>query len=300
MTGYRLLTYRHGGAPTAGVLVGQRVHPARELVADEDIDASSVLALLQDWPTVHAALAVATTGVDAAAGTDLAEVELLAPVLYPSALFCAGANYWDHIEEMEGPKDRGRRPRDPWFFVKTSRSVVGPGATVAMPAADAQLDWEAELAVVIGRTARHVDPDHALDVIAGYTIIDDLSVRDRMTRSDRSPAMTYDWVGQKCFDGAAPMGPWLTPAEFVGDPADLDITLWVNGEVRQKSNTGLMVHDIAEQVAWLSGQLTLHPGDVIATGTPAGVGLPRGQFLRPGDVVRIRIDGCGELVHSIG
>ncbi|WP_158850158.1 fumarylacetoacetate hydrolase family protein [Saccharothrix deserti] len=191
-------------------------------------------------------------------------------------------------------------PKDPWFFLKTgAHSVVGDQAGVHPPAKSRELDWEAELAVVIGRHARDVTADRAAEFIAGYTIVNDLSARDLMPRSDRPPVMTYDWMGQKCFDGAAPMGPWITPADYVEDCHDLTAKLWVNDVLKQDSSTDQLIHDVYEQIEWLSHQLTLLPGDVIATGTPAGVGMPRGDYLTKGDVVRIEIEACGELTNVI-
>jgi 2-keto-4-pentenoate hydratase/2-oxohepta-3-ene-1,7-dioic acid hydratase in catechol pathway len=300
VNGYRLLTFLQDGHPTAGVLVDGRVHSASTLLDGGEVDSSSVLSLLESWPDSHTALEAATEWVAPEAGQPLQDTDLLAPILYPRAIFCAGANYWDHLEEMDGSVDRNHRADEPWFFVKTSaHSVIADKATVQMPAKSEQLDWEAELAVVIGKPARDVAADRASDVIAGYTIINDLSARDLMKRSDRPPAMTYDWVGQKCFDGAAPMGPWMTPAAFVEDPHDLGVKLWVNGALKQNSHTSQLIHNVFEQIEWLSHQLTLQPGDVIATGTPSGVGLPRGEFLRRGDVVRIEIENCGELTNAI-
>ncbi|MCD9587070.1 fumarylacetoacetate hydrolase family protein [Streptomyces sp. 8ZJF_21] len=295
MNGYRLLTMDVNGVPTPGVLTGGRVHAVEDLLPGHR---GPVVELLQDWDRTHEAirsvLPVSTGGVP------LAEVRLLAPILHPGAIFCAGANYWDHVEEMEGSADRTRRPRDPWFFVKTSaHSVVEDQATVRRPRGSEALDYEAELAVVIGRSARDVPARDALGVIAGYTIVNDLSARDLMKRPDRPPAMAYDWVGQKCFDGAAPLGPWITPAAYVPDCHDLAIRLSVNGTVKQSSTTANLIHDVYEQIAWLSHQLTLRPGDVIATGTPAGVGLPRQDYLRSGDVVRAEISGLGSLTTHI-
>ncbi|MCC4315264.1 fumarylacetoacetate hydrolase family protein [Streptomyces malaysiensis] len=295
MNGYRLLTMDVNGVPTPGVLTGGRVHAVEDLLPGHR---GPVVELLHDWDRTHEAirsvLPVSTGGVP------LAEVRLLAPILHPGAIFCAGANYWDHVEEMEGSADRTRRPRDPWFFVKTSaHSVVEDQATVRRPRGSEALDYEAELAVVIGRSARDVPARDALGVIAGYTIVNDLSARDLMKRPDRPPAMAYDWVGQKCFDGAAPLGPWITPAAYVPDCHDLAIRLSVNGTVKQNSTTANLIHDVYEQIAWLSHQLTLRPGDVIATGTPAGVGLPRQDYLRSGDVVRAEISGLGSLTTHI-
>jgi 2-keto-4-pentenoate hydratase/2-oxohepta-3-ene-1,7-dioic acid hydratase in catechol pathway len=299
-TDYRLLTYETRGQPVAGVLVGEQVYPVSALLNDKTGDEATVLTLLEDWPQSHSRLVEAIQRVEQAQGTPLNRTKLLAPILYPRSIFCTGANYWDHIEEMEGHADRNRRAKEPWFFVKTAaHSVIGDGVPVRMPAKTKQLDWEAELAVVIGKQARDVAADRAADVIGGYTILNDLSARDLMTRSDRPSSMTYDWVGQKCFDGAAPMGRWITPAAFVEDCHDLSVRLWVNDVLKQASNTSQLVHNIYELIEWLSHQLTLLPGDVIGTGTPSGVGLPRGEFLKRGDVVKIEVEACGTLTNPI-
>ena len=136
-----------------------------------------------------------------------------------------------------------------------------------------------------------------MSAVAGYVIVNDLSARDLIKR-EGSPFI-YDWIGQKCFDDAAPMGPWFTPAAYIDDPQKLDVTLAVNGVLKQSSNTDQMVHSIAEQVAYLSRHVTLYPGDVIATGTPSGVGMPHAEFLRPGDEVVVEISGLGKLTSRM-
>lgn len=305
---YRLLSYRgQDGVARAGILVGERVYPAAKLLAGiAGIDVSSVLGLLQSWDVVHPRLAASAGAVSGAAGNPLAETELLAPILYPGAVFCAGANYWDHAQEMFARQHPGKemprvRAKDPWFFIKTgAHSIVGPGAQCRLPAIAKNIDWEAELGVVIGRTTRNISVERALEAVAGYLIVNDLSARDLGRVADREgSAFQYDWLGQKCFDDAAPMGPWITPAAYVPDPNDLTIKLWVSGVLKQDSSSAKMIHSIAEQIACLSRHLTLRPGDVIATGTAAGVGAGRGEFLKPGDEVRIEIAGCGVLVNRM-
>ena len=304
-SGYRLVSYLDGGAPKAGVLVGERVVPAASLLAGADVDGTSVLGLLRAWDAAHPLLHAACANVRPGDGISLSETELLAPILYPGALFCAGANYWDHLEEMAeiAKRTTGKAPsmvkgKEPWFFLKTcAGSIIGHGTPARLPSFSKQVDWEAELGVVIGRPTRNISEERAFDAVAGYTIVNDLSARDLMKR-EGSPFI-YDWVGQKCFEDAAPMGPWFTPAAYIADPNDMPVKLWVNGVLKQNSNTGRMVHNIAEQVAYLSRHVTLQPGDVIATGTPAGVGMPRGEFLKVGDEVRIEVGGCGALVNTM-
>jgi 2-keto-4-pentenoate hydratase/2-oxohepta-3-ene-1,7-dioic acid hydratase in catechol pathway len=178
---------------------------------------------------------------------------------------------------------------------------VGPGAKVKLPAFSKAVDWEIELAAVIGRRAKDVSVESALDCVAGYTIANDLSARDAMRR-DKVPAATpfhYDWVSQKCFDGSCPLGPWIVPASQIGDPQKLAIKLWLNDELLQDSSTSNMIFDTAEQIAMLSSRVTLRPGDLVLTGTPAGVGMPRKRFLQPGDKLRLYIEKIGELTHRV-
>jgi 2-keto-4-pentenoate hydratase/2-oxohepta-3-ene-1,7-dioic acid hydratase in catechol pathway len=272
----------------------------------DGVDTSSVLGLLRNWDTVHPRLHdVAADKLSPGEGILLTQARLLAPILYPGALYCAGANYWDHLEEMAEVAKRvtGKAPamtkaKDPYFFMKTTAgSIIGTGTPARLPPFSQQVDWEAELGVVIARPTRNISERSALEAVAGYLIVNDLSARDLMKREGSPFGM--DWVGQKCFEDAAPMGPWLTPAAYVSDPGNLPIKLWVNGVLKQNSNTGRLVHNVAEQIAYLSRHFTLYPGDVIATGTPAGVGMPRGEFLKAGDEVRIEIGDCGELVNAM-
>ncbi len=300
---YRLVSYTDGGAPKAGVLVSDRVVPAAPLLPS--IDDSSVLGILRAWDKAHPLLHAAAQKVQPTDGMALAQVKLLAPILYPGALLCAGANYWDHLEEMAEIAKRvtGKAPsmtkgKDPYFFMKTTAgSIIGTRTPARLPPFSKQVDWEAELGVVIGKPARNISEQDAFDHVAGYLIVNDLSARDLMKREGTPFGM--DWVGQKCFEDAAPMGPWFTPAAYVAEPNNLPIKLWINGVLKQNSNTSRLVHNIAEQIVYLSQHFTLSPGDVIATGTPAGVGMPRGEFLKVGDEVRIEIGGCGVLVNTM-
>jgi 2-keto-4-pentenoate hydratase/2-oxohepta-3-ene-1,7-dioic acid hydratase in catechol pathway len=307
---YKLLSFKSSAEGRAGLLVDGKVYDAARATGNPRW--SSVLGALQDWPKAQREFAAfakrVASGKSKAKGVPLARVKLLAPVLYPGNIYCAGANYTDHMAEMAraqgkepGPtmKDLGEKP---WHFVKTSRSsVVGPGAKVRLPAYSQKVDWEVELAAVIGKTAKDVPADKALACVAGWTIADDLSARDAMKRDKNPPASPfhYDWVSQKCFDGSCPLGPWIVPASELGDPHHLGIRLWVNGELMQDSNTSKLIFDTAEQIAMLSSRVTLHPGDLVLTGTPAGVGMGRGRFLKSGDTVKLWIENIGELVHTI-
>jgi 2-keto-4-pentenoate hydratase/2-oxohepta-3-ene-1,7-dioic acid hydratase in catechol pathway len=297
--GYRLVSYADAQRTArAGVLVNGRVTSAEDILGPRG---ASVIDILRKWDEAHPRLAQANH----ANGIPVADVKILAPILYPGAFFCAGANYWDHLQEMAeiakrttGKEVSLTKPAEPWFFMKTTAgSIIGDGAPVHLPHFSKQVDWEAELGAVIARPTRNISEKDALDAVAGYLIVHDLSARDLMKR-EGSP-FVYDWLGQKCFEDSAPMGPWFTPAAYVTDPNNLAIRLWVNGVLKQDSNTGRMVHSTAEQIAYLSRHVTLQPGDVIATGTPAGVGMPRGEFLQVGDEVKIEIEGLGTLTNRM-
>jgi len=297
---YRLLSHLSNGQPRGGVAVSETVY-------DLPRPWTSVLALLQDWPKAKAQLA-SFAKAPKGKGTPLKKAKLVAPILYPGNIYCAGANYRDHVAEMDraqgrepGPtmKERGEKP---WHFVKTSRSsVVGPLARVKLPAFSKAVDWEIELAAVIGKKAKDVSAEKALDCVAGYTIANDLSARDAMRRESNPPTSPfhYDWVSQKCFDGACPLGPWIVPADALGDVQNVALKLSVNGTVKQDSSTSQMIYSVAEQIARASELMTLDPGDVVLTGTPAGVGVPKGTFLNPGDKIDAEIAGIGKLSVEI-
>ena len=298
--GYRLISYADAQRkPRAGVLIDGLVVRAEDVLGQPGI---SVIDILRMWDDAHPRLVQAARS-SSSEGIPVVNVKMLAPILYPGALFCAGANYWDHLQEMAeiakrttGKEVSLTKPAEPWFFMKTTAgSIIGDGAPVRLPNFSKQVDWEAELGAVIARPTRNISEKDALSAVAGYLIVHDLSARDLMKR-DGSPFI-YDWLGQKCFDDGAPMGPWFTPAAYVPDPNNLTIRLWVNGVLKQDSNTSRMVHSIAEQIAYLSRHVTLQPGDIIATGTPAGVGMPRGEFLKVGDEVKIEIEGLDTLTN---
>ncbi len=220
----------------------------------------------------------------------LADVRLLSPAA-PRKYLAIALNYADHIAEMGM-----EAPEVPVFFNKQATCVVGPGADVHMPRVSTFLDYEAELAIVIGKRCRHVPVDEAADAIAGYTAANDISVRDWQGRAQ---TMT---IG-KSFDTHGPLGPWLVTGDELGDPQNLRIRCFVNDDLRQDASTGEMVFDCFQQVSHLSEAFTLEPGDTIATGTPAGVGIGRqpirDNLLHVGDTVRVEIEGIGELVNGV-
>ncbi len=293
MARYRLLNRAGGnGEARSGVLVGDAVID----LADAGI-AGSTLDLLRDWETSDAALAEIAGRAPSLPSRPLAEVALLAPILYPPAIYAAAANYVDHQKEMSGGDALDKNATRPYFFLKSGpHTVIGPGAEIRLPGFSDFVDWEAELAVVIGRPARNVAAADALDHVAGYAIFNDVSARD--AKPVGRPFNT-DWFAHKNFEGSGPLGPWITPAGDVADPHDLAIRLWVNDDLKQDSSTRHMFFDIGEQIAYISERLTMRPGDVVATGTPAGVGAPLGERLKAGDTVTIEIEGLGRLVNPV-
>ncbi len=316
---YQLFTYETGSGsslPRAGVALGQKRFDLSTLAAHLGINQlvdSSIDRLLEDWDASQqrlrdVAMRVAAGDAGSTAVLEDEAIRFRAPLERPGVIYAAGANYRDHVEAMGrafnmklvlDPKAEGV---DPWHFIKAGRGTLsGHRDRIAFPGHTKKLDWEAELAVVIGRRASGVSVADALDCVAGYTCANDLSARDNLVRPpvDPSSPFRFDWIGHKCFAGACPMGPFLTPAEFVDSPESLAIRLWLNGSLQQDSNTSNHLYSVAEQIAYLSSRLDLYPGDVILTGTPAGVGMETGTFLQPGDVMRVGIEGLGELETTI-
>ena len=222
----------------------------------------------------------------AGAPVPLAGLELLAP-LAPGKLIGIGLNYRDHAAETGA-----ELPREPLLFAKLTSSITGPAGDVVRPAYTDELDYEGELAVVMGARARDVPREQALAHVFGYALMNDVTARDRQRAEPQ-------WVRAKGGDGFAPFGPWVTTADDVPDPQALAIRTTVNGELRQDGNTSDMVFSVADLVAWCSASFTLEPGDVITTGTPAGVGVARGSFLVPGDRVTVEIPGLGTLENTV-
>ena len=294
---WALATARIGGKATSCLRVDGKLYPLPALAAD--LPATTV-GLFEDWARNKPRLDDLAKKAAAAHGDkaiDAANAELLAPLLYPGKILCAGANYYDHMAEMGFPGVKKETQRLFFFFKPPRNAVAGPGAAITMPRGTQKYDWEIELAAVIGKTARYVTADKALDHIAGYTIGIDMSARDFNQAPDQF--YKFDWVAGKATDGGCPLGPWIVPAEAFPDPQNIALRLSVNGETKQDSNTGQMIFSIAEQVARASEIMTLDPGDVILTGTPAGVGVPKGTFLKPGDRIDAEIDGLGRLSVTV-
>jgi 2-keto-4-pentenoate hydratase/2-oxohepta-3-ene-1,7-dioic acid hydratase in catechol pathway len=280
----RLVTFTHAGHTRVGVIVGDHVV---DLAAAAPELPREMCALLAAGGSALAKVREAEKR--GGARLPLAQVQLEAPVLRPPKFLAIGLNYADHIAEAGMQK-----PEVPLFFNKQSTCVVGPSDPIHLPRVSPMLDYEGEMAFVIGRRCRHVPRARAHEVIAGYLVADDVTVRDWQFR-------VPTWTLGKSFDTHGPLGPWITTSDEVGDPHALEIRTWVNGELRQHSNTRQLVFDCFAQVEHLSTAFTLEPGDVISTGTPAGVGglanPPR--FLAAGDVVRIEIERLGAIENRV-
>ena len=261
----------------------------------DDLRGADLLSLLSDFDALRARLEDWTPGEKPA----LEVQAMCAPLLYPRKVICAGANYADHLTEMnvDLPDDV-----EPFFFlVPPSTTIIGPGEPIRIPDDPAErVDWEAELAVVIGRRARHVTPQEARGIVAGYAAFNDISARGRHRRErPLGPPFAFDWLQAKGQDTFCPMGPGIVPDWLIPNPHDRYIRCWVNGELKQDGNTGEMLNDCWQLIAAASERMTLEPGDVIATGTPSGVGAASAQQLKPGDRVVVEIEGIGRLENPV-
>jgi len=284
----RLVSYERDGALRHGRLDGDHV--------DELGDGDLIGLLQQAFPLRESALP-SSLGRYAAA-----DVSLRAPLLRPGKLLAAAANYQDHVTETGGePLDKSRLT--PRLFLKPPTCIADPGETIELPELSKQVDWEAELGVVIGRTAKDVDVDAALDVVAGYLCANDVSARsvdygfDRDT--DDKAVWFFDWLAGKWFDGFAPLGPYLVTVDDVPDPQALSVRFELNGVVRQQGSTKDMIFSVAELISHASRLMTLEPGDIILTGTPSGVGAATGDYLSAGDRMAVTIGDLGELCTEL-
>ena len=280
----KLVTFTHGGTTRIGAIVAEEVVDVSGHGRDVPHDMLTFLA--QGETVLDQARAVCASGRGRLA---LADVRLEAPLQRPPKILAVGLNYRDHIEETGLPM-----PVVPMIFNKQSTAVTSPQGDIYLPRESEQLDYEGEFAVVIGRYCRHVPKNRAREVIAGYTIVNDVSVRDWQRRV---PTFTMG----KSWDTHCPLGPWITTADEVGDPHALELKTWVNGELRQHSNTSQLLFNAFDLVEHLTTAFTLEPGDIISTGTPGGVAVAMKppKWLKPGDVVKIAIDKLGEIENRV-
>jgi 2-keto-4-pentenoate hydratase/2-oxohepta-3-ene-1,7-dioic acid hydratase in catechol pathway len=279
----RLVSYEERSGHGAGVLVGGDVVPVSDLEAPAD----SVRGLLAALDAAGLAELAERAG-RSRRRSPLADLRLLAPVPDPEKIICLGLNYRDHAAES------GQEiPKAPMWFAKFANSLVGSGQDIVLPGAHPEfVDYEAELAIVIGRTAREVDVAEALEYVAGAMPFNDVSARDLQFQNPL-------WTSGKALHTFAPCGPALVTLDEIDDLHALGVRTRINGELVQEGNTRELIFSVPETVAWLSRTITLRPGDIIATGTPAGVGASRNRFLRGGDTVTVEVDGLGAVVNPV-
>ena len=307
---YGLATVAIDGRPRAVLVNGQRYVPLGHWGEERDLPA-----LLAEWDDIGGKLAQwAADDAAFACAADFSRADVEAPYR-PGQVFCTGANYKKHVvglimgdpsmrtaeDEALGEEERRARIETmmderakalPYCFIKLPSCVVGPNDAVVLPRNVAKPDWELELGVVIGRRARHVTPEQAMEHVAGYAVVNDVTAREHIFRRDAG-ALGADWLSGKCFPTFLPFGPMIVPRQLVPDPYGLTITLAVNGKVYQDESTRDMMIGIERQIAYLSDRVELMPGDVICTGSPYGNGSAFGVFLQPGDVMEGTITGLG-------
>jgi 2-keto-4-pentenoate hydratase/2-oxohepta-3-ene-1,7-dioic acid hydratase in catechol pathway len=279
----KLVTFSHKNRTLIGALVDQNL-----VIATGNLDHSDTLLAFLEAGN-NAKLALQKLIDSGQHRIPLAEVKLLPPILRPGKFLGVGLNYADHINETGYAK-----PEFPTFFTKQTSCIIGPYQAIHIPLVSDKVDYEGELAIVIGKRGRHVSVGNAPQYIAGYTICNDVTVRDWQQRSPT-------WTMGKSFDTHGPLGPWIVTTDEIADPHNLNIKTWVDDELRQNANTSEMIFKSYELVAYLTQAITVEPGDIISTGTPSGVGVkmkPRG-YLKAGQIVRIEIEGIGSLVNPV-
>jgi len=299
----KLVTYSRNQTASCGILTGAGLIDIPSVWPGPN-PPRSVKQILQRGPDCLALLAELAESTDIL--TPLEQVKLLAPIPQPSKVIALAGNYSEHIKEAGlslGLSDSPRKTTVHRPFLKPTTVVIGPDEEIPWPAYSEQIDYEIELAVIIGQKAKYINPDDALNCVAGYTICNDVSARSvtfAKNRAKRPWDEFYDWLIGKWADGFLPMGPYLLTCEEVKEPQNLAMQLKVNSEVRQKANTSQMIYPVADIVSFLSYIMTLEPGDIIATGTPSGVAMSTGKFLQPGDTIECAIEKLGTLTNTLG
>ncbi|AJE46736.1 fumarylacetoacetate hydrolase family protein [Celeribacter indicus] len=289
MTDYKLGAGIVDGAPAPLILIDDRIYKLNDVLHDVHVD--TLEEVFFDWENMERRIDRA----DSAGQTpiDSERVTFLPPLSTPRKLICIGVNYHDHLEEMKVTQP----PEFPYSFLRPQTCLAAHGEDIPLPAGARMNDWEAELGIVMGRRFGPGDRGEPRDAVAGYTVVNDVSARDWIVNR---PWVGIDWVMQKAWDKFQPTGPWITPARQVPNPDALDISLTVNGAIKQQSNTSKLIFGIDAILRHLGGIMTLEPGDIIATGTPAGVGFGRDpqEFLRSGDRVAVTVEGLGTLENT--
>ncbi|MDA4136499.1 MAG: fumarylacetoacetate hydrolase family protein [Thaumarchaeota archaeon] len=291
----KLANYEKNGLTRAGIVEDGKIYEislgtgktgAKELTAINSVDE-----LLDE--TLLAAVMKAESRLTQGKGTPLKSVRLKSPVLYPEKIFMVAVNYGAHGKETNTPL-----PEYPYLFTKFRNAIIGPEDPILLPSSSKKVDWEVELAVVIGREGKDIKKTKAYDYVAGYTVSNDVSYRD--FQGQRNEKLGLNWVKGKGMDASLPMGPWLVTRDEIPEPHSLDISLSVNGDRKQHSNTKDMLFKIDELIAYASIGTTLRPGDIISTGTPDGIAAATGQpYLKDGDVVEAKVGKIGTLRNPV-
>jgi len=317
----KIVNFQSASGPRVGVLDGDSivdvlaVHQAQPVfAAGAAAHLGSTLSVIAHWDSLRAGFEQALARSRGGAGRVAASAaQLLAPMV-PTTILCSGSNYLSHNQEKANADTSGKEPE---FFIKTGDCVVGPGAPIVLDRVlTSKLDGEVELAVVIGKPGRHIPQERALEHVFGYTIVNDVTARDRQVRQRPDGSYWYDLGRGKFFDSSAPLGPCITTADEIPDPQDVMVRSWVNGELRQISSTSQMIWSVAQLVHFFSINVTLRPGMVIITGTPSGTAwstdkdlggrwsgtdgmVPASGYLKDGDVVVCEIDRIGRLENVV-
>ena len=310
---FKLATFATDGIDRVGILIGGRLfdlqHANSYLVAEAGVPSVAIpidmKGLIEQSDTTKPRLFqianyLGDRADDLSFGYDPDDVSIKAPIKYPWNLLAAGQNYRAHAEEMGGSSDIDPDEDDPFLFAKSPRSsIIDPGEPYLIPPGRDTIDWEGEFSIVIGREAKDLTLDNAMDYVFGFTILFDVS--DRAAQIPVDGRYARDWFAGKSMDRSAPMGPYIVPLEFMPNYGNLRVTTRVNGQTMQDSDTSYLIHDVERVLRFATNKMTLWPGDVIATGTPSGVGNGRSPqvFLKSGDVVAIEIEGIGTLFTPI-
>ena len=309
----KLVTYSAGGEQRVGAVVGDDDNQVVDLAAADRALArrekrkthaffSDMLTLLEAGSKGISAAKKAAAAASGASIKPLSKVRLKAPVPNPRKVLCLAGNYQDHIEEGGGKMEKQDKETPRVFMKPPSTTVIGQNDKILIPPVARSIDWEGELAVVIGRKAKGVKPKDALKYVAGYTIMNDVSERDLKIkkRTDSRPRDEwFDWLNGKWLDTFGPQGPWIVTRDEIPDPQKLDISTFINGERKQHNNTGQMLYPVHKIIEYISAIVTLEPGDLISTGTISGVGSTTGTFMKPGDKVQIEISSIGVLKNTV-
>ncbi|MBN63464.1 MAG: 5-carboxymethyl-2-hydroxymuconate isomerase [Gemmatimonadetes bacterium] len=309
----KLVTYSAGGEQRVGAVVGDDNNQVVDLAAADRALArrekrkthaffSDMLTLLEAGSKGISAAKKAAAAASGASVKPLSKVRLKAPVPNPRKVLCLAGNYQDHIEEGGGKMEKQDKETPRVFMKPPSTTVIGQNDKILIPPVARSIDWEGELAVVIGRKAKGVKPKDALKYVAGYTIMNDVSERDLKIkkRTDSRPRDEwFDWLNGKWLDTFGPQGPWIVTRDEIPDPQKLDISTFINGERKQHNNTGQMLYPVNKIIEYISAIVTLEPGDLISTGTISGVGSTTGTFMKPGDKVQIEISSIGVLKNTV-